>query len=191
MSLFRLEGATPDENDESTEHSLAAKLAAVRATAEEAQTTVDESAAQYQTLIREQVAFHANYVPAFDDDPAFAAAPAPAPGLPAAPAARRGLLCDGDGDDVVPLMEARAPPPAASESDGEGDDPEPPLAARRRRGGVLDDGGGGDAGPSDDGGAHPTTTAGARGGLRFEAWCGEGDGPRRRCGEADRSRRRA
>ena len=53
MSLFRVEGATPDENDESTEHSLAAKLAAVRATAEEAQTTVDESAAQYQTLIRE------------------------------------------------------------------------------------------------------------------------------------------
>ena len=71
MSLFRLEGATPDENDESTERSLAAKLAAVRATAEEAQTTVDASAAQYQTLIREQVAFHANYVPAFDDDPSF------------------------------------------------------------------------------------------------------------------------
>ena len=70
MSLFRVEGATPDENDESTEHSLAARLAAVRATAEEAQTTVDESAAQYQTLIREQVAFHAHYVPAFDDDPA-------------------------------------------------------------------------------------------------------------------------
>ena len=62
MSLFRVEGATPDENDESTEHSLAAKLAAVRATAEEAQTTVDVSAAQYQTLIREQVDFHANYV---------------------------------------------------------------------------------------------------------------------------------
>ena len=77
MSLFRVEGATPDENDESTEHSLAAKLAAVRATAEEAQTTVDESAAQYQILIREQVDFHANYVPAFDQDPAFAAAPAP------------------------------------------------------------------------------------------------------------------
>ena len=88
MSLFRVEGATPDENDESKEHSLAARLAAVRATAEEAQTTVDESAAQYQTLIREQVDFHANYVPAFDNDPAFAAAPAPAPGLPAAPAAR-------------------------------------------------------------------------------------------------------
>ena len=78
MSLFRVEGATPDENDESKEHSLAARLAAVRATAEEAQTTVDESAAQYQTLIREQVDFHANYVPAFDNDPAFAAAPAPA-----------------------------------------------------------------------------------------------------------------
>ena len=45
MSLFRVEGATPDENDESKEHSLAARLAAVRATAEEAQTTVDESAA--------------------------------------------------------------------------------------------------------------------------------------------------
>ena len=69
MSLFRVEGATPDENDESKEHSLAARLAAVRATAEEAQTTVDESAAQYQTLIREQVDFHANYVPAFDNDP--------------------------------------------------------------------------------------------------------------------------
>ena len=54
-----------------------ASAAAVRATAEEAQTTVDESAAQYQTLIREQVDFHANYVPAFDNDPAFAAAPAP------------------------------------------------------------------------------------------------------------------
>ena len=74
MSLFRVEGATPDENDESKELSLAARLAAVRATAEEAQTTVDESAAQYQTLIREQVDFHANYVPAFDNDPAFAAA---------------------------------------------------------------------------------------------------------------------
>ena len=82
MSLFRVEGATPDENDESKEHSLAARLAAVRATAEEAQTTVDESAAQYQTLIREQVDFHANYVPAFDNDPAFAAAPAPAPACP-------------------------------------------------------------------------------------------------------------
>ena len=162
MSLFRVEGATPDENDESKEHSLAARLAAVRATAEEAQTTVDESAAQYQILIREQVAFHANYVPAFDDDPAFAAAPAPAPGLPAAPAARRGLLCDGDGDDVAPLMEARAPPPAASESESDGDDdPEPPLAARRRRGGVLDDGGGDDAASdgTDDGGAHLTTVA--------------------------------
>ena len=157
MSLFRVEGATPDENDESKEHSLAARLAAVRATAEEAQTTVDESAAQYQTLIREQVDFHANYVPAFDNDPAFAAAPAPAPGLPAAPAARRGLLCDGDDDDVVPLMEARAPPPAASESESDGDDdPEPPLAARRRRGGVLDDGG--DSVPSDDGGAHLSTS---------------------------------
>ena len=50
MSLFRVEGATPDEKYESTEHCLAAKLAAVRATAVEAQTTVDESAAQYQTL---------------------------------------------------------------------------------------------------------------------------------------------
>ena len=30
MSLFRVEGATPDENDESKEHSLAARLAAVR-----------------------------------------------------------------------------------------------------------------------------------------------------------------
>ena len=94
MSLFRVEGATPDENDESKEHSLAARLAAVRATAEEAQTTVDESAAQYQTLIREQVDFHANYVPAFDNDPAFAAAPAVAAAAPpplalAAAAARR------------------------------------------------------------------------------------------------------
>ena len=158
MSLFRVEGATPDENDESTEHSLAARLAAVRATAEEAQTTVDASAAQYQTLIREQVDFHANYVPAFDNDPAFAAAPAPAPGLPAAPAARRGLLCDGDDDDVVPLMEARAPPPAASDSESDDEGPAARAVSPRRRGGVLDDGG--DADPArgtDDGGAHPTT----------------------------------
>ena len=92
MSLFRVEGATPDENDESKEHSLAARLAAVRATAEEAQTTVDESAAQYQTLIREQVDFHANYVPAFDNDPAFA--------VPS-------------GSRVPPAPRARAPRPAA------------------------------------------------------------------------------
>ena len=35
------------------------------------------------------------------------------------------------------------------------------------------------------------TVSGARGGLRFEAWCGKGDGPPRRCGEAAGSRRRA
>ena len=169
MSLFRPETGAP-ANDGSAEDALAARLARVRAAAEAAQTSVDESAEQYAVMVAEQVDFHANYVPAYNADPAFAGAPAPAPapGLPAAPSGRRGLLCDAD-DECGPLLEARAPPPAAASdaSDDEDGGAVALAASPRRRGGVLDDGAA-DA---------PVPRRAARGGILDDGAAGGGAEP--------------